>query len=124
LKRVIGHNILNSGYCVHPDIVTPDAHPEQGPVWEWVFTNTPEVMEKMGANYKQDGAGILRNISAEDLAELDAIFEITGSHAMFDTIEKYSKIKADELNLQISKKGIDNEYFGAVYTNNDGSHSV
>ena len=124
LKRVVGHNILNSGYCVHPDIVTPDAHPEQGPVWDWIFTNTPEVMERMGANYKQEGPGILRNISSKDLAELDAIFEVTGCHKMFATIEKYSKIKADELNLQISKEGIDNEYFSSVYTNNDGTHNL
>lgn len=123
LKRVIGHNILKTGYCIHPDIVTPIEHPEQGPVWEWIFRNTPEVMERVGANYKQVGPGILRTISPEVLDELNQIFEVTGCHTMFDTIEKYSELKAMELGLEISAEGIDNEYFLSVYTSNSGEHA-
>jgi len=37
LKRTIGHTILKFGYCIHPTIVKPELHPEQGPVWEWVY---------------------------------------------------------------------------------------
>ena len=32
IKRTVGENILNYGYCVYPDAVTPNLHPEQGPV--------------------------------------------------------------------------------------------
>jgi heterodisulfide reductase subunit C len=123
LKRVIGHNILQSGYCVNPDIVSPFAHPEQGPVWEWYYSNTPEVLEKLGGNYKQDGPGILRKVPEESLEELDKIFEVTGCYEMFEAIEKNSQEKAGELGLKITPEGIDNEYFAEVYTANNGSHN-
>ncbi len=124
LKRVIGHNILQSGYCVNPDIVSPFTHPEQGPVWEWYYANTPEVLEKLGGNYKQSGQGILRNIPEGTLNELDQIFEITGCYDMFEAIEKNSKEKAAELGMEITPEGIDNEYFDEVYTANNGTHNV
>ena len=123
LKRVIGHNILQTGYCVHPDIVSPYAHPEQGPVWEWYYANTPELLEKLGGNYKQDGPGILRNIPQESLNELDQIFEITGCYKLFDIIEQHSELKAEEMEIDIAP-GIDNDYFETIYTANDGSHSL
>jgi heterodisulfide reductase subunit C len=122
IKRVIGRNILQNGYCVHPDIVIPFSHPEQGPVWDWIFSNTSEVMEKMGANYKQDGPGILRNIPQEDLAELNRIFEVTGGNNMFETIEKHSTQKAEELGVDLPSEGIQNEYFEMVYTSDNGKH--
>jgi heterodisulfide reductase subunit C len=122
IKRVIGSNILQNGYCVHPDIVNPISHPEQGPVWEWIFTNTSEVMEKMGANYKQDGPGILRNIPQEDMAELNRIFEVTGGKKMFETIEKHTAKKAEELGMELPPEGIQNEYFEMVYTSDNGKH--
>jgi heterodisulfide reductase subunit C len=124
LKRVIGQNILQSGYCVNPDIVSPFTHPEQGPVWEWFYANTPDIVEKLGGNYKQDGPGILRNIPHESLEELDKIFEVTGCYEMFEAIEKNSLEKAAELGMEVSKDGIDNEYFENVYTANNGSHNV
>lgn len=123
IKRVVGRNILETGYCVHPDALTPQMHPEQGPVWEWIYSNTPEIMEKVGANYKQEGPGILRKISPEVLDELNRIFEVTGGNEMFDTIEKHSQLKAVELGLEISPEGTDNEYFTTVYTQNNGDHS-
>ena len=45
LKRILGNNILNYGYCVTPDIVKPEMHPEQGPVWEWIYEHRDEVFE-------------------------------------------------------------------------------
>jgi len=124
IKRAIGENILNTGYCVHPDIVSPQMHPEQGPVWDWISRNTPEIMEKMGSNYKQEGVGGLRTIDPESLDEINKIFEVTGCHTMFDTIEKYSKEKADESGIEISDEGIGNEYFMTVFTENNGTHNV
>ena len=124
IKRAIGENILRTGYCVHPDIVSPQMHPEQGPVWDWISRNTPEIMEKMGSNYKQEGIGGLRTIDPEVLEEINQIFEVTGCKTMFDTIEKYSKEKADELGIEISDEGIGNEYFMTVFTDNDGTHNI
>jgi heterodisulfide reductase subunit C len=124
IKRAIGENILRTGYCVHPDIVSPQMHPEQGPVWDWISGNTPEIMERMGSNYKQEGIGGLRTVVPEVLEELKQIFEVTGCNAMFETIEKYSKHKAGELGIEISDEGIVNEYFMTVYTENNGTHNV
>ena len=102
IKRVVGRNILQTGYCVHPDLLNPQMHPEQGPIWEWIYSNTPEIMEKVGANYKKDGPGILRKIAPEVLNELNQIFEVTGCNEMFDIIEKHSQEKAHALGLEIS----------------------
>lgn len=124
IKRAVGDNILRSGYCVHPDNVLPHLHPEQGPVWQWMSSNTPEVMERMGSNYKQKGAGGLREIQPEILEELNQIFEVTGGKKLFDTIERYSKEKADDLGIDPGTKGIDNDYFTKVYTDNNGNHTV
>ena len=124
IKRAIGGNILQNGYCVSPDIVAPQMHPEQGPVWDWISRNTPEIMEKMGSNYKQEGVGGLRAIAPEVLDELNKIFEVTGCKILFDTIEKHSKHKANELGIEISDEGIGNEYFMTVYTENNGTHNI
>ena len=62
LKRILGNNILNYGYCVTPDIVKPEMHPEQGPVWEWIYEHRDEVYERTHSNYKQTGAGALRKV--------------------------------------------------------------
>ena len=37
LKRIIGENILRTGYCIVPRLVKPDLHPEQGTVWKWIY---------------------------------------------------------------------------------------
>lgn len=78
LMNSIEQNILEIGYCVHPDKVSPDYHPEQGPIWEWYIENIEEIAPKLGANYHGDGAGALRKISEEDLNEVRRIFEVTG----------------------------------------------
>ena len=78
LMNTIGSNILEIGYCVHPDRVDPDYHPEQGPVWDWYREHIGDVAPKLGANYHGEGAGALRNIPEEDLNEVRKIFEVTG----------------------------------------------
>lgn len=122
LRRVIGESILTSGYCVRPILVSPQNHPEQGPVWEWVYNNLPEVMDKVGANYMKDGTGALRKIDPEVLAELNQIFEVTGGRDLFQTIEQFSRKKAAEMGLSTGESGGDNEYFSEVYTKNSGNH--
>jgi len=85
LMNGIAQNILDIGYCVHPDRVDPDKHVEQGPVWRWFVDNIEEVAPKLGANYHGNGAGALRTIPHEDMAEVHKIFEVTGG---FDLREK------------------------------------
>lgn len=78
LMNTIGSNILEIGYCVHPDRVDPEYHPEQGPAWEWYREHIEDIAPKLGANYHGKGAGALRTISEEDLDEVRRIFEVTG----------------------------------------------
>lgn len=122
IKRTVGEAIINRGYCVHPDMVTPEFHPEQGPNWEWVFDNRAELVNKLGGNFNGTGPGILRKIPEETLDELKKIFEVTGGIRRYEKIEYYSKKKAEELDLELDE-GLDNEYFRNIYTSNNGSHT-
>ena len=91
LKRTIGENILRTGYCVTPKLVVPDLHPEQGPVWCWVYRNDRATR-----------------------GELHRIFDETGGTAFFENIERCSERKARELGYD----GADERYFMDVYTRN------
>ena len=73
LKRTIGHNLQSRGYCVHPEMVIPDQHPEQGPVWAWIFENMEPFYDRMGAHLNHDGPGDLRKIDSQSMLELQAI---------------------------------------------------
>jgi heterodisulfide reductase subunit C len=99
IKRVIGGTILSKGYCIHPTIIKPELHPEQGPVWEWMYDNMADVYERVGANLDKPGPGVLRKIEPEALAELKSIFDETGGTELFEKIEEYSKIKASEMGM-------------------------
>lgn len=78
LMKTLEANILEIGYCVHPDRVDPDYHPEQGPIWEWYHKNISDIAPKLGANYHGNSAGALRTIPHEDMEEVRKIFEVTG----------------------------------------------
>jgi len=78
LMERIGGNILEIGYCVHPDRMPYEKHPEQGPVWAWYLKNISKVAPKVGANYHGTGPGALRNIPDDVLGEIRRIFEVTG----------------------------------------------
>ncbi len=88
-------------------------YPEQGPVWEWLRENRAEMLERLGTSYKKDLSGTLRNTSEESLNDLKRIFEETGGSRRFEKIEKYSKEKAGELNINFSE-GKD-DYFKHLY---------
>lgn len=122
IKQTIGKNILELGYCVHPERVNALAHPEQGPVWEWITGHAEEVYQQMGANYNKPGAGTLRRIDRETLDELQRIFDETGATEMYNDIQKYSEEKAKEMNLDIHDDA-DNEYFYHVYSTNSLSNT-
>lgn len=99
IKNSIGANILEFGYCIHPSKVLPATHPEQGPIWEWIFENRAQVYASVGANLDGDGPGVLRKISDEAKAELDKIFELTGGLDFFNAIDEFSRQKAISLGL-------------------------
>jgi heterodisulfide reductase subunit C len=122
IKRTIGDNILNTGYCVHVDHVNPKLHPEQGPIWKWYFDNREEVADRLGANYNKDGPGALRKISQENLDEVRKIFEVTGGVNFYNHIEEYSKTKANQLKLSFDKSGTNNEYFFNTFIENSNNH--
>jgi heterodisulfide reductase subunit C len=122
LKRTVGHWILEHGYCLYLEGVGTAMHPEQGPVWDWIQDNWSELFKKMGANYKGDGTGILRKIPEEAMNEIREIFRVTGGTKRFENIEKFSKQKAEELNMTLND-GIENEYFRHIYKTNSGCHT-
>lgn len=117
LQKILGNNILQYGYCVTPDIVKPEMHPEQGPVWEWIYEHREDIYEKTHSNYRKAGAGALRQVDNESLAELRKIFDVTGGTEFMEHIEACSMEKAQEM-------GIDKaSYFLHTYTDNSGQHS-
>lgn len=122
IKRTVGDNILKYGYCIYPDSILPELHPEQGPVWEWIHQNLPEVYDRMDGNYKKEGPGVFRKISAETLDELEKIFRVTGGEELYRKIEEYSEIKAGEMGI-IFGPGTDNDYFRHTYLTNSGNHT-
>jgi heterodisulfide reductase subunit C len=99
ISRTVGRNILRRGYCVHPASVYPDTHPEQGPVWQWIYQNMETVYDTVGANLDGEGAGAMRKIQEGDLNELNQIFKVTGGIAMMERIEACSREKALELEM-------------------------
>lgn len=121
IKRMIGQSILDTGYCVWFDHLNLDAFPEQGPNWQWVRDHNSEVLDRTGANYRKDGAGALRTIPQADLDELHEIFKVTGGLKRYETIEHFSKIKAEEMGLQFDDTN-ECEYFMHVYSFN--SHQL
>ena len=112
LKRTIGENILRTGYCVTPKLVAPDLHPEQGPVWSWVYRNDREIYCQFNPTYDRPGPGAVRRIDDATLGELHRIFDETGGTAFFENIERCSERKARELGYD----GADERYFMDVYT--------
>ena len=107
IVKAIGKTMLNKGYCVYPEVVVPAAHPEQGPVWEWIYSNKEAVYERLGSNLDKDGAGGLRKIEDKNLAEVKAIFDQTGGTAFFETIENFSKQKAKGMGLAKENDNMD-----------------
>lgn len=114
LAKVLNGNILNHGYCIVPEAVKPELHPEQGPVWEWVFRNTDELFDRLGANLHKEGAGCLRKIDDKDLGELNSIFKETGANDLDQKIDEFSRKKAEELGYDTDDDGMQ-QYFLDVF---------
>jgi len=115
LKKVIGGAIIERGYCVHPDIVLPELHPEQGPIWKWYRDNIKDIAPKLGANYNGEGAGALRHIADKNLDEIREIFEATGAFDFQNNLDWFSN----------EKRGAtpEEDYLNDIYTVNNNTHS-
>jgi heterodisulfide reductase subunit C len=117
LKRSVGENILNFGYCIYPRTFDPFYHPESGTIGKWVETNLEEIHKRLGSNLDGEGPGVLRKIPQSALDELKAIFDVTGGTERFEIIEQCSKQKAAEMGLS------DEDYFQQVTTKDNKNHS-
>ncbi len=118
LKRTVGEGMIKIGYCVTPDMVNPDSHPEQGITWQWVRNNAKDVFKKFDNDYGEIGGGAIRKMDDETMHELEAIFEVSGGNALFEDIEKYS----DEYAQKNGFNGADDNYFRHVFTYNSNNH--
>lgn len=118
IERTVGQNIVKHGYCVSPDLVRPELHPEQGPNWKWFRRNIKEVAPKFGAVYNEEKAGPLRKINEKDLDELREIFNITGGTDLYNQIEDRSAEVAEKLQIPF-----EDDYFMKVYTEDNGTHT-
>ena len=96
-------NILNYGYCIHPETFSWEEHMESGPVWKWHMDHLEDSLARQGANYKGNGPGILRQIPQESLDEIKSIFDVTGGTERIETIERYSKAKAEEMGMSLEE---------------------
>lgn len=114
LKRTIGENIMRTGYCLVPRNITPEMHPEQGPVWQWIYDNDREVFSLFNPNYRGAGAGALRRIDDRSLEELHRIFEVSGGKELFEIIESHSERKAQEMGYE----GATHQYMMDTFTKN------
>ncbi len=115
LVRTVGRHILEDGYCVHIDKINTELFPEQGPVWDWTKQNIHTLSNKVGANYRGEGSGSLRNIPKESIKELHAIFEITGGKDFFMHIEQTSENYAKKHQLSFEQGSSSDEYFTKVF---------
>lgn len=101
LTRMMTSNILDYGYCIYPDTFSWEDHIEAGPVWKWHTEHFEDSFARQGGNYKGSGPGALRAIPQESLDELRSIFDVTGATERIETVEKYSKSKAEELGMSM-----------------------
>ncbi len=85
LAQAIGNNLLTKGYCVDIDLVVPEMHPEQGPMWEWVWENRESFVNRVGGQY-HGAKGGQRTLSDDTKRELFAIIKQTGGEAMIKKI--------------------------------------
>ncbi|MBQ3260493.1 MAG: 4Fe-4S dicluster domain-containing protein, partial [Alistipes sp.] len=76
LKRTVGDNILQTGYCLVPRRIRPELHPEQGTVWRWIFDNHEDIYTRFSPAYNRSGAGALRRMDEGALEELRRIFDV------------------------------------------------
>ena len=103
LSHALNGNILEYGYCIHPETFRMEDHPEAGPVYAWHLEHREDSYARLGANYNRPGAGTLRKIDRQDLDELKAIYDVTGGTERMETIDRYSEEKAAEMGMSMEE---------------------
>ena len=103
LTKIMTGNILKYGYCIYPDTFSWEDHVESGPVWKWHTEHLEDSLERNGANINGKGPGILRDIPRESLDELQKIFDVTGATERMETIDRYSRMKAEQLGMSMEE---------------------
>ena len=103
LTHTFARNILNYGYCVHPETFRWEDHMESGPVWKWHTEHLEQSLARQGANYMGEGPGVLRKIPQASLDELKAIFDVTGATERIRLVEEYSAAKAREMGMSMEE---------------------
>ena len=116
LTEIMTGNILNYGYCIHPETFSWEDHVESGPVWKWHTEHIEESLARQGANYKGKGPGALRAIPQESLDELKSIFDVTGATERIETVRKHSEAKAIEMGMDMK------EYFRHTFEHCSDGH--
>ncbi len=127
IKRTVGQNILDLGYCIHPTRIDPEKHPEQGPVWAWINSRPKDVFDRFGDGYDSGNPGAMRRIDDKSLEEIRRIFDETGGSDFFELIEKYSAESAARMGMTETVNGKErasDEYADMVFTANNGTHSL
>ena len=116
LTKIMTGNILKYGYCIHPAPFSWEAHVESGPVWKWHTEHLEDSYARQGANFRGTGPGILRDIPKESLDELKKIFDVTGATERMETVERFSKAKAEEMGMTME------EYFRHTFEHCSDGH--
>lgn len=116
LTKIMTSNILDYGYCIYPDTFSWEDHVESGPVWKWHTEHFEDSFARQGGNYKGKGPGALRAIPKESLEELKRIFDVTGATERMQTVERYSKAKAEEMGMTME------EYFRHTFEYSSEGH--
>ncbi len=121
VKRTVGDNVLKHGYCIVSYDVDPEVHPEQGPAWEHYYNHLDDSLARLGGELN-GREGPTRLIPEDVLDELRSIFRVTGGQELYDAIEDFSEIKADEMGMEFKKEGRDFEYYRHVVSADNGTH--
>ena len=116
LTKAMTGNILKYGYCIHPETFKWEDHAESGLVWKWHTEHLEESYARHGANYRGKGTGVLRDIPQESLDDLKRIFDVTGATERIETVEKYSKLKAEEMGMTMD------EYYRYTFESSSDAH--
>ena len=87
-------------------------------MWEWIYEHDEDVFGKFSECYGKEGAGALRRVDDDSMAEIRRIFEVSGGKSFYDTIETHSERKAREMGYN----GANEEYLMDVYTLNSENH--
>jgi heterodisulfide reductase subunit C len=119
IQKTTGANIFHFGYCVHPSTVVPETHPEQGPVWKWIYHNMKSVYAAVGANLDGANEGAMRKIADEDLKEIRRIFAVSGGTELHQKVEEFSRQKAIELGMVSSNGEADMDQYMAYLLNDE-----